>query len=78
MPEQLKNKKCRPCEGKTGLLPAEDSRKLSQQIDRWHIIEDKSIEKTFKFNDFAHALAFVNKVGALAETENHHPEINLS
>ncbi|MEK7185448.1 MAG: 4a-hydroxytetrahydrobiopterin dehydratase [Patescibacteria group bacterium] len=78
MSDELKNKKCKPCEEKTGRLPHEEVEKLSEEIDRWHIIEDKSIEKTFKFADFATALAFVNKVGVIAEAENHHPDIHLT
>jgi 4a-hydroxytetrahydrobiopterin dehydratase len=36
---------------------------------------DGALERTFTFDDFAGALAFVNRVGALAEDENHHPDI---
>ena len=39
--------------------------------------EQKAIRKKFDFKDFATALQFVNKVGALAEEANHHPDINL-
>jgi 4a-hydroxytetrahydrobiopterin dehydratase len=35
----------------------------------------KRLERTFKFKDFAQALAFTNKVGELAESEGHHPAI---
>jgi 4a-hydroxytetrahydrobiopterin dehydratase len=38
---------------------------------------DGALERTFTFRDFAEALAFVNRVGALAEAENHHPDIRL-
>ncbi len=38
----------------------------------------KALYKVFNFKDFAAALAFTNKVGALAETSGHHPDINLS
>jgi 4a-hydroxytetrahydrobiopterin dehydratase len=36
------------------------------------------LEKEFLFQDFATALEFVNKIGSLAEKENHHPDILLS
>lgn len=39
--------------------------------------EDNTITKEFTFPDFAQALAFVNKIGALAEQANHHPDIEL-
>jgi 4a-hydroxytetrahydrobiopterin dehydratase len=32
----------------------------------------------YTFKDFAQALAFVNKVGAVAETEGHHPDLYLA
>lgn len=39
---------------------------------------NNQLTKTFTFPDFVSALAFVNKVGALAEEANHHPDIALS
>lgn len=39
--------------------------------------EDNTLSKEFKFDDFKSALEFVNKVGALAEDMNHHPDIEL-
>jgi 4a-hydroxytetrahydrobiopterin dehydratase len=38
---------------------------------------DGALERTFSFADFAEALAFVNRVGELAEAENHHPDIRI-
>lgn len=38
---------------------------------------DGALERTFAFGDFAEALAFVNRVGELAESENHHPDIRI-
>ena len=36
---------------------------------------DGALEREFRFRDFAEALAFVNRVGELAEAQNHHPDI---
>jgi 4a-hydroxytetrahydrobiopterin dehydratase len=36
-----------------------------------------ALEREFRFKDFADALAFVNRVGELAERENHHPDIEI-
>jgi 4a-hydroxytetrahydrobiopterin dehydratase len=44
----------------------------------WEIIDNHHLTKTYKFPDFAQALAFVNRVGAIAEAANHHPDIELS
>jgi 4a-hydroxytetrahydrobiopterin dehydratase len=38
---------------------------------------DGALEREFRFGDFAEALAFVNRVAALAERENHHPDIAM-
>jgi 4a-hydroxytetrahydrobiopterin dehydratase len=44
----------------------------------WRSVEDHHLEREFTFPDFASALAFVNRVGALAEAANHHPDIYLA
>jgi 4a-hydroxytetrahydrobiopterin dehydratase len=46
-------------------------------IDGWSEVDD-ALERTFELPDFVAALAFVNRVGELAESENHHPDISIS
>jgi 4a-hydroxytetrahydrobiopterin dehydratase len=46
-------------------------------IDGWSEV-DNALERTFELPDFVAALAFVNRVGELAEAENHHPDIAIS
>ena len=36
-----------------------------------------ALEREFRFRDFAEALAFVNRVGQIAEQENHHPDVSI-
>ena len=49
------------------------------ELEGWTLSQDdKSIRKSYEFKDFATALAFVNLIGALAEADNHHPDIELS
>jgi len=38
---------------------------------------DGALQREFEFSNFAEALAFVNRVGELAEAENHHPDVEL-
>ena len=38
---------------------------------------DKALERTFELENFVEALAFVNRVGELAEAEDHHPDIAI-
>lgn len=58
---------------RTLLTEAEISARLAE-ISKW-ARKGNAITRTWKFKDFREALAFINKVGALAETMNHHPEI---
>ena len=44
----------------------------------WELIEDHHLVKSYAFKDFQEALDFTNKVGALAEAADHHPEICLT
>lgn len=74
----LKQKKCVPCEGGVKpLTPDEYGAFLRNELTGWTDVDTKQIEKTYKFKNFKEALAFVTKVGALAESEGHHPDINL-
>ncbi len=74
----LKHKKCVPCEGGVKpLTPDEYGAFLRSELSGWVDLEEKRIEKEYKFKNFKEALAFVNKVGALAEEEGHHPDIYL-
>ena len=60
-------------------LRGEALKTYKQQLKTgWKVIRGHHIEKEYTFKDFAQALAFTNKVGALAEKENHHPDIVLS
>ncbi len=70
-------KHCTPCEGDTPPLAKEKSIEFIQEIDQWVLIEDTAIERTFLFKDFKEALAFINKVGEIAEREGHHPDLSL-
>jgi len=76
----LTKKKCVPCEGGTQPLTSKDRELMiyHKQVPDWEIVENEmKLEKKFKFKDFKEALAFVNKVGEIAERENHHPNIYL-
>jgi len=44
---------------------------------QWNIVNEHHLVRTFKFLDFKSALAFVNRVGEVAEAQGHHPDILL-
>lgn len=76
----LASKKCVPCEGGDPPLPRREVEKLLKEVHEWKLVDDGllKITRNFKFKDFATALAFVNKVGQVAEAEGHHPDINFT
>ena len=75
---RLTKKKSVPCRGGITPLTGAPLKELNDQILDWNVIEDHHILKTFKFENFRMALEFVYKVGNLAETEWHHPDIELA
>ncbi|MBI4129040.1 MAG: 4a-hydroxytetrahydrobiopterin dehydratase [Parcubacteria group bacterium] len=75
---QLAQKRCVPCEGGTVPLFRPATEELLQHVTGWLLSTDgKKISKEFKFKNFAEALAFTNKVGEIAESEGHHPDLSL-
>ena len=74
----LTDKKCVPCEGGTPPLDAgKISTYLEQLRSQWEVLDQKKIRKEFKFKSFKEAIAFVNTVADLAESEGHHPDIHV-
>ena len=74
----LSEKTCVPCRGGVPPLTAEEIRPLAAQVENWNVVNDHHVEREFKFPDFKTALAFVDKVGAIAEEQGHHPDIYLA
>jgi 4a-hydroxytetrahydrobiopterin dehydratase len=60
-------------------LRADELRGLAQELDAaWHIVDGHHLERTWRFADFARALAFVNRAGLAADACNHHPNIDFT
>lgn len=74
---QLSEKTCVPCRGGVPALTADQIRPLKEQLTDWKVIENHHLSVEYFFTDFANALAYVNKVGAMAEEQGHHPDIAL-
>jgi 4a-hydroxytetrahydrobiopterin dehydratase len=74
----LTAKTCTPCRGGIPPLPREDAEQLLADTPGWTLDANaKRLERDFKFPDFAAALAFVNRVGEMAEAEGHHPDLSF-
>ena len=75
----LTAKKCTACEGDTPpFTPAQITEHLAA-VPEWTLTDDgKMIGRKYKFKDFVSAMAFLQKVGELAEAEQHHPNLHLT
>ena len=51
---------------------------LHKQVPKWSVVKQHHLTRAFAFPDFKQALKFVNRVGALAEKQGHHPDILLA
>ena len=75
----LASRECIPCRGGIEPLAGDDLAHWYELLgNEWKLVDSHHLEKTYRFDDFVQALAFTNKVGALAEEINHHPEISLT
>jgi 4a-hydroxytetrahydrobiopterin dehydratase len=75
---ELSKKSCVPCMGGVPPLTAARVAELLKLLDGWTVENGHHLSKTFAFPDFVLALEFVNKVGAIAEQEGHHPDLYLT
>jgi len=75
------NQQCVPCKGDVPPLTEAQISEFLRETPNWEVIMVEGIphlQRSFTFEDFAEALAFTNTVGELAETEGHHPLIELT
>lgn len=74
----LQNESCLPCRQDATPLTADEATALLPAIPKWTLVQRDGIsqlELIHRCNDFAAALALANRVGELAEAEDHHPEL---
>jgi 4a-hydroxytetrahydrobiopterin dehydratase len=74
----LADQKCVPCRGNVAPLKGQEIQKLLGQLEGWTVIGEHHLAKRFIFPDFKQGLDFVNRTGAIAEEEGHHPDIFLA
>lgn len=75
---ELAARHCVPCRSGTPPLQGEQIEQLLRELPDWRCIDQHHLERVFPFKDFAAGLDFVNRVGALAEEEGHHPDLCLA
>jgi 4a-hydroxytetrahydrobiopterin dehydratase len=74
---KLTEQTCRPIKSGDPPLVRKEAEDLVQQIPSWSL-EDKEIKHEFRFKDFREAMEFVNRVAAIANEQDHHPDIAIS
>jgi 4a-hydroxytetrahydrobiopterin dehydratase len=74
----LAAKSCTPCRGGIPPLTPEEVATHQRETPEWSVQDEaRRLERTFKFKNFAEAFAFVQQAADLAESEGHHPDIEL-
>jgi 4a-hydroxytetrahydrobiopterin dehydratase len=79
MAASLADRRCEPCRGGVPPLTAEQRAPLLAELDPdWEVVDGHHLARTYRFRNFAGALAFTNQVGTLAEDQGHHPDLHLA
>lgn len=83
MPENslcaLADRACTPCRGGVPPLKGEMLSRFQEELaGNWEVVDEQRLEKSFKFKNFREALDFTVRIGQLAESVGHHPDIFLA
>lgn len=75
----LAERRCVPCRGGVPPLEGRELDDLLGHLDEgWTVVEGHHLEREYRFRNFAEALAFTNRVGEMAEDQQHHPDLYLA
>ncbi len=74
----LADRACVPCRGGVPPLTAEQIAPLQAQLEGWNVADGHHLEKRYRLKNFVQALDLVNRIGAIAEEQNHHPDLCLA
>jgi 4a-hydroxytetrahydrobiopterin dehydratase len=79
MSDALAEQRCKPCEGGIAPLSLNEAQSLMKQVsEAWQLAEDgRSIRGEWQFRNFFHAMSFANAVAHIANTEDHHPDLEV-
>jgi 4a-hydroxytetrahydrobiopterin dehydratase len=78
MASVLAEKACTPCRGGMPPLSRDAAEHFHEHAPEWELADGATrIERTYRFNNFREAFAFVERAAALAEAESHHPDIGF-
>ena len=74
----LVEKHCVPCRGGVPPLQGKELETMKAEVPNWQVVDGHHLTRSYTFPDFKNALDFVNRVGAVAEAEGHHPDLYLA
>lgn len=75
---ELARKHCQPCEGGVPPLSPEAVQEHLAAVPQWRLTDDgKRLRREWRVKDFATGLDFFNRIGRIAEAEDHHPDLHL-
>ena len=76
---KLAERECVPCKGDVPPLTGMELDAFQSELDeRWTIVDEHHLERSFRFKTYAEAVEFTNKVAGIAEEQQHHPDIHLA
>jgi 4a-hydroxytetrahydrobiopterin dehydratase len=78
MTHPLSQRKCKPCEGGASPLPESAARALLQDLKGWELVGGTLIRKTVACKSFLDAVALIQRIAPIAESEDHHPDLHLT
>ena len=77
--ENLSNKRCQPCEGTGQAFTHAQTAEYIKKVPGWQLRDDaKLIFREYLMKNFMAAVRLINNIAAIAESENHHPDIHLA
>ncbi|TAK76865.1 MAG: 4a-hydroxytetrahydrobiopterin dehydratase [Dehalococcoidia bacterium] len=78
MAGELATARCEACGPGSPQVTPDEQRRFAAEIPEWQVFEEdgeRRLRRVFTFPDFARALAFTDRIGAIAEQEGHHPAL---
>ena len=75
----LADQTCVPCKGGVPPMDGARAQELLRELDAgWAVNADGHLERTYTVSNFVEAIAFANRVGDIAEEQNHHPDLHVA
>jgi 4a-hydroxytetrahydrobiopterin dehydratase len=72
---ELAARECVPCRGGVPPLRGDQIATLLAQLNGWDVLDEHHLVKKYKLGDFREAQELVTRIGELAESQGHHPDI---